>query len=67
MNATKNEHERIDPPIYQSPTITTYTSDQLLDLIGPVQAGSTGGDDNLLGIPGVGYYAPEDDGGERII
>ncbi|MEM7128645.1 MAG: hypothetical protein AAF702_20090 [Chloroflexota bacterium] len=51
-------------PSYQPPTITTYTSHELLDLIGPVQAGSLPPGDDILDL---GYYAPEDDGGGRLI
>lgn len=50
--------------VYEQPSITTYTAEQLLELIGPVQAGSDpGGTDNFLGAAnsnGSGYYAPEE-------
>ncbi|MEM7128647.1 MAG: hypothetical protein AAF702_20100 [Chloroflexota bacterium] len=50
-------------PKYQSPTIATYSSHELLDLIGPVQAGSLPPGDDILDL---GYYAPEEDRGRLI-
>ena len=55
--------------VYQSPTITTYTSSELLDLIGPVQAGNSdvAPQDDILGpTEPSGYYSPEEGANERL-
>lgn len=55
---------KVEAPFYQPPVITTYTAGELLDLIGPVQAGTTDQmNDNILD---VGYYAPETEENQRF-
>lgn len=38
MNTTINAQPQSEMPIYQAPTITTYTAEELLDIVGPVCA-----------------------------
>lgn len=47
--------------IYESPTIKTYTSSELLEMIGPVEAfsGNTNDIDDFMDPSG--YYASEDE------
>lgn len=54
MNSVNNSQNLEAMPLYLAPTITTYTADELLDMVGPVQAGSHGDEDNLMGAP-TGY------------
>ena len=67
MNMIKSIEVMDEVPLYQAPTVTTYTAGELLDLIGPVLAGgvSDGCDSVLDPNCSAGYYAPEDNSGER--
>lgn len=38
MNGINNNQPLNEMPIYQAPTITTFNAEELLDIIGPVQA-----------------------------
>lgn len=61
MNTTTSNQAKT-VPVYQTPTVTTYTANELMNLIGPVEAGSHNpGDDCILDFCGneAGYYAPE--------
>lgn len=63
--ATTNPMEEM--PVYQAPSVTTYTASDLMNLIGPIHAGSVSPDcDDVLGNCGAGYYAPEDDDSAKI-
>lgn len=48
---------------YERPKIETYTSDELLKLVGPVMAGNGSLDacDTIMGGDCTGYYAPEEE------
>jgi len=54
MNTTNDKPAVEEKPVYQAPTITTFTAADLLDIIGPVHAGSGQGDMNPMG-PGSAH------------
>lgn len=54
MSTTKYNQKHVAKPVYQAPIITTYTAEELLDIVGPVQAGgSDQGDMGPMGDPGA--------------
>lgn len=54
MNTTNSNHSVEEKPVYQTPTITTFTAAELLEIIGPVHAGSGPGDMGPMGPLGSG-------------